>query len=76
MEQVKDEKNGVVRPYNEKGTTGRIWALADNISAAKNRPVIRGELIKAAKAEGIPESTVSTQYYRWRRYYGLVGLRR
>lgn len=66
----KDEKNGIVRP--KAGTkTGRVWEIADKLSADSGEPVARKAVLDAAMAEGINAATAATQYGRWRRYYGL-----
>ncbi len=74
---VRETKNGVTRPGD--GTiTGRIWAIADEISAAANEdgtkaPAMRAPVLNAAVKEKINESTAATQYGKWRKFHGLVG---
>lgn len=70
----KDEQNGVVRP--SKGVTKNIWDIADKLSAELNRPPTREEVIIACTSpeHGINFATASTQYARWRHYYGLKGV--
>lgn len=70
VEVPKDIKNGVTRP--KAGTkTGRIWAIADDLSAKAGSPVARKAVLEAAIAEDINAATAATQYGRWRVYYGL-----
>lgn len=58
------EQNGVSRPAD--GTsTGRIWAIADSVSAASGKPASRADVLKAAEAEGINVTTAATQFGRW-----------
>jgi hypothetical protein len=62
--------NGVTRPKD--GTsTGRVWQIADGLSAAAGKPATRGDVMVAAKAEGLNEATIATQYGRWRKFHGL-----
>lgn len=51
--------------------TGRVWEIADEISAKAQRPALREEVLNAAKIEGINPNTASTQYGRWARSIGL-----
>lgn len=69
---VKVQQNGVTRP-KEGTTTGRVWAIADEISAKKGEPADRKTVIEQAVAEGINASTGATQYGKWRKFHGLVG---
>lgn len=62
--------NGITKP-KEDSTTGRIWAIADEISKAQKRPASRAEVMEKAVAEEINEATVATQYQRWRTFYGV-----
>ncbi len=69
---VKDTKNGVTRPGA--GTkTGRVWDIADKISAKTNEPAMRKPVLDEAVKQEINESTAATQYGKWRKYHGLVG---
>ena len=51
--------------------TGRVWDIADEISARIHRPALREEVRNAARKEGINQNTASTQYWRWARSNGL-----
>lgn len=63
--------NGVTRP--KVGTLcGRVWEIADAVSAATGAPAPRSEVIEKAKAEGITEPTAATQHGKWRKFNGLV----
>lgn len=62
--------NGITRPKDD-SKTGRIWAIADEISKAQKRPASRAEVMEKAVAEEINEATVATQYQRWRTFYGV-----
>lgn len=65
------EANGVVRPTP--GTkTGRVWEIADAISADAKRPALREEVMETAKNEGINPGTIATQYARWTAFYGVT----
>ena len=64
------QSNGISQP-KEGTTTGRIWSIADEISAKQKRPATRAEVLEKATAENINEATVATQYQRWRTFHGL-----
>jgi hypothetical protein len=66
----KDEKNGVTKPRDLTKGTGRIWAIADEITKANGKagPATRAQVMEKAVAEDINEATVATQYQRWRVY--------
>lgn len=70
---VRNEKqNGVTRP-NPETNTGKVWGIADEISRKKKAPATRAEVVEAGVASGINPATVTTQYGRWRRFYGITG---
>jgi len=67
--------NGVTRPSS--GTkTGRVWEVADEISAARGEPAPRKDVMEKCKAEGINEATIATQYGKWRKFHGLKAERK
>lgn len=71
---VRDQQNGVTRPAT--GTkTGRVWEISDSLSAAAGAHVARKAVMEAARAEGINDATIATQYGHWRRYNGLTAVR-
>lgn len=62
--------NGVTRPAD--GTmTGKVWDHADRLSKVHKRPATRAEVMEAAKADGVNESTIATQYQAWRKFFGV-----
>jgi hypothetical protein len=65
-------QNGVSRPTNGT-TTGRVWEIADAVSAGKKEPADRATVLAQVVAEGINPSTGATQYGKWRKFHGLVG---
>lgn len=67
----KVEQNGVTRPSADT-KTGRVWELADSMSAAKGEPVDRAALLEATTAAGINAATASTQFGRWCKFYGMT----
>lgn len=67
-----EERNGVVRPKPETAC-GRIWAKADEMSAAAKGPVACVDLINALTPLGYVEPTIRTQYARWRKFYNVTG---
>jgi hypothetical protein len=67
---VQPKQNGVSRP--KEGTkTGRVWAIADELSAAAGKPAARKDVIAKGTAESINPATLATQYGRWRRFHNL-----
>lgn len=67
---VKDIQNGIARP--KPGTkTGRIWEIADELSAQLGHPVPRKKVLEVAISENMNPATAATQYGRWRKYHGL-----
>lgn len=70
-QKVVDKKNGVKRP--DAGTiTGKLWDIADRISAELKRPAPRKAVVEAYMKE-VPnanEATANTQYARWVTYHG------
>jgi bifunctional DNA-binding transcriptional regulator/antitoxin component of YhaV-PrlF toxin-antitoxin module len=47
--------------------TGRVWAVADEITRRAGRPATRTEVITQILAEGGNAGTASTQYNAWKR---------
>ena len=66
----KIEANGVVRP-NAGTSTGRVWEIADELSAKQGSPVARKDILAATAAESINPATAATQYGKWRKFHGL-----
>lgn len=54
-------------PKDPMSKTGRVWALADEISEARGRKATRDEVVGAYVREGGNKSTGDTQYSRWSR---------
>lgn len=65
-----EKQNGIQKPSADT-TCGRIWAIADALSAQLQRPAKRKEVIDAANAQDINPATASTQYGRWHRFWGI-----
>lgn len=69
----KIQAHGVTRPAD--GTaTGRVWAIADELSKAAGKPIGRGEVMTKGTAEGLNSATIATQYGKWRVFNGLKGV--
>lgn len=66
------EQNGVVRP-KATSACGKIWEIADQLSAKAGSPVAIAALLETAQAEGYNEATIKTQYARWRKFHGVTG---
>jgi len=65
-------QNNVRRPKPDT-STGRVWQIADQISAEAGRPAYRSEVLEIFVGEGGNPSTGATQYGRWCKFHGLVG---
>lgn len=69
-----EERNGVKRP-NTGTTGGTIWEAADRISAEKSAgkpdaiPATKDEVVAACP--GVKPSTVSVEFSKWSKFYGL-----
>jgi hypothetical protein len=73
VEKVKAPKliqNGVTRPGPDT-TTGKVWAIADSISAATAAPATREAVFEQTRAAGIVDPTAATQYGKWRKFNGV-----
>lgn len=66
------EQNGIRRPKPDT-ETGKVWALADAISASLGQPTPIANLLKDGQAQGLNDSTIRTQYARWRAFHGITG---
>ena len=69
---AKITQNDVTRPAADT-KCGKLWDLADSLSATKGSPVSLKELGDAAAADNHSKATLSTQYGRWRKFYGISG---
>jgi hypothetical protein len=65
-------QNGVTRPRPE-GSCGKVWALADAISARIGQPVPIAMLSKETALAGLNDATTRTQYARWKTFNGVFG---
>lgn len=65
--------NGISRPSSD-SKTGQLWALADELSAAKGSPVDTKNFIEEGLKRKLTESrsTLTAQLYNWRKFYGLI----
>jgi hypothetical protein len=68
----KVEQNGVSRP-KEGSETGKVWTIADNLTATAGKTASRADVVAAATKDGINEATAATQYGRWRKFNGITG---
>lgn len=66
-----ETQNGISKPAAST-KTGRVWEIADEISALKQRPALREEVMGACEEEGINRGTIATQYARWTQFYGVT----
>lgn len=65
-------QNGVTRPKPD-SQCGKIWGMADALSAKLRQPVTIAILIKETAAAGINDATTRTQYARWKQFNGVFG---
>jgi hypothetical protein len=64
------EQNGIKKPRkNTKG--GQVWAVADEISYNLRRPADISEVLERCLSDGMKESTIKTNFNKWRKYWGL-----
>ncbi len=70
VERVK--ANGITRP-KDNCTCGKLFEIADKISASTKKPARRAAVLEAAAKLSINPATAATQYGRWRRFNGLKG---
>jgi hypothetical protein len=69
----RQQKNGLTRPAAGT-TTGKIWDLADKLSADNNgTPVAIGTLRQHPDMRQVNDHTLKTQFARWRTYHGIKG---
>lgn len=61
------QNNGITRPRPE-GLCGKVWAIADAMSAAIGGPVSISALQKETSAAGLNDATTRTQYARWKTF--------
>lgn len=67
---AKVEQNGVTRPQS--GSTAKVWEIADQISAKKQAPALRKEVMEAGLAADLVAGTINTQFGKWRKFFGLA----
>ena len=74
---AEDKKNGVKRPVSG-SITGKLWDIADRISASNSRPATRKEVVDAYMTEvaNANQATANTQYARWVTYNGASAILR
>ena len=65
-----EERNGVTMP-GEGSKTRAVWDTANEISAAEGRPALSQE-VHAALEGSVEKPTISTQYNRWCKFYGVT----
>ena len=65
-----EERNGVTMP-GEGSKTRAVWDTAIEISAAEGRPALSQE-VHAALEGSVEKPTISTQYNRWCKFYGVT----
>lgn len=74
MRQRQPEQNGIVRPKPE-SSCGRVWDIADKITAARGYVAERKDVLEECSKIGINVATCATQYARWRKYHGYQAVR-
>ena len=66
------EQNGVRRPGPD-GLCGKVWGLADSLSAEMSQAVPIANLLKAGEEQGMNVNNIRTEYARWKKFHGLSG---
>ncbi len=66
------EQNGIRRPGPD-GLCGKVWTLADTLSASLGQAVPIANLLEAGVAQGLNPSNIRTEYARWKKFHGLTG---
>ena len=64
-----ETRNGVTIP-GEGSKTRLVWDTASAISTEKGRPALSSEVHDALEGQ-VEKATVSTQYNRWCKFYGV-----
>lgn len=68
----RESQNGQTKPAD--GTkTGKLWAIIDKLSAEKQEPASRKEVLEAAEKDGFNLAMAASLYAHWRKFHGLVG---
>ena len=70
---IQPQFNGVTRPRAD-GKCGRVWAIADSLSAGMGGPVPISLLQPACTEAGLNDATTRTQYARWKLFNGVFGV--
>jgi hypothetical protein len=70
--EVMPSQNGITRPRPD-GSCGKVWALADRLTAERGSPVPISVLAPEAAKEGLNDATTRTQYARWKQFNGIWG---
>lgn len=66
------EQNGVRKP--KPGTLcGRVWEVADKLSAELGQPTPVKNLLESCVAEGQKPGNIKAEYARWRKFHGVTG---
>ena len=69
-----EERNGVVHP--KAGTScGKVWEVADQLTAKLGHVAERKDVMDVVTKEGINPATCATQYARWRKFHGYAAIR-
>lgn len=66
------EQHGVRRPGPD-GKCGKAWALMDSMSKSLGAPVAIADLLLAAKAAGMNDNMVRSNYAAWRKFNAVTG---
>lgn len=62
--------NGITMP-GDGTTTKSVWLKATEMSEKLGKPAARKDVVAACIADGTNPATASTQYGKWRKYYGI-----
>lgn len=78
---VLEERNGVRKPRAVNGAgnvpaTRRVWDIADALAQQNGEPPTVAQVREQGLAEGLNNATISTQFARWRKYWGVESTRK
>lgn len=63
-----------IRKPKDGTETGKVWAIATEISTQKGETAARSEVMDEGLKGGINPATIATQYARWRKFHGQTGI--
>lgn len=68
---LQEKQNDVTKPKPE-SDCGKIWDLCTALSNEKGELVLKKEVSASPLASEFHPTTVGVQYYKWKKFYGIV----